>query len=434
MKDTEVKKTKKTAEEPVKEKKTTKAKVVKVTSKVKKIIHRKKESKEVESDTVKKTLEFSLVEVVVIILITAALVSLASGLIVIKNFKNFSVKPIYNNVDSSNEIIENYNYILDSYVDEIDPKELSDAAIQGMYNYLQDEYSVYISKSSTDTLQKQLNGRYSGVGIEITMNDYSEIVVHRVFENSPAEKAGIKTGDVLLKLDDIDLSEKTTQFVADTIQESDKAEFTITYRRDGIEKTVVVVRELVEINTVSSDEYDNVGYLKVDTFSGVTTAQIKSKLDAFSSKIDSLVIDLRDNTGGYLTAANDISDLFLKKGMTIYQIKDRNGQVTSYGAANDVYREFKKITIIINGNSASASEILTLALKENLNATVVGTTSYGKGTVQEAKTLTSGAMVKYTTSYWLSPNGNTINKIGIKPDIEVEDVNEQLKKAIAVTK
>ena len=266
------------------------------------------------------------------------------------------------------------------------------------------------------------------------MNDYSEIVVHRVFENSPAEKAGIKTGDVLLKLDDIDLSEKTTQFVADTIQESDKAEFTITYRRDGIEKTVVVVRELVEINTVSSDEYDNVGYLKVDTFSGVTTAQIKSKLDAFSSKIDSLVIDLRDNTGGYLTAANDISDLFLKKGMTIYQIKDRNGQVTSYGAANDVYREFKKITIIINGNSASASEILTLALKENLNATVVGTTSYGKGTVQEAKTLTSGAMVKYTTSYWLSPNGNTINKIGIKPDIEVEDVNEQLKKAIAVTK
>lgn len=429
MKDTETKKTKKATEEPVKEKKTTK-----VASKVKRIIHRKKENKDVESDTVKKTLEFSLVEVVIIILITAALVSLASGLIVIKNFKNFSVKPIYNNVDSSNEIIEHYNYILNNYVDEVDPEALSDAAIQGMYSLLQDEYSVYISKSTNDTLQKQLSGRYSGVGIEITMNDNSEIVVNRVFENSPAEKAGIKPGDVFLKLDDIDLSDKTTQFVADTIQESDKADFNITYKRDGKETTVKVVRELVEINSVSSKEYDNVGYIKVETFSGVTASQIKSKLEAFSNKIDSLVIDLRDNTGGYLTAANDISDLFLKKGAIIYQIKDRNGNITSHEASSGVYKEFKKITIIINGNSASASEILTLALKENLNATVVGTKSYGKGTVQEAKTLTSGAMVKYTTSYWLSPKGNSINKIGIIPDIEVEDENEQLEKAIAAAK
>ncbi len=434
MKDTETKKTKNEIEEPAKEKKTSKTKVAKVTTKVKKIIHRKKEKEETENDTVKKTLEFSLVEVVIIILITAALVSLASGLIVIKNFKNYSVKPIYNRANSSNEIIENYNYIIDNYVDKIDPKELSDAAIQGMYNYLQDEYSVYISKDSTDTLQKQLSGRYSGVGIEITMNESNEIVVNRVFENSPAQKAGILPGDVFLKLDDIDLSDKTTQFVADTIQQSEKADFNITYKRDGKETTVKVVRELVEINSVSSSEYDNVGYIKVDTFSGVSASQIKSKLDSFSKNINSLVIDLRDNTGGYLTAANEISDLFLKKGTVIYQIKDREGNITSHKASTDVYKEFKKITVLINENSASASEILTLALKENLNATVVGTKSFGKGTVQEAKSLSSGAMVKYTTSYWLSPKGNSINKIGIKPDIEIEGTNEQLEKAIAVTK
>ena len=162
--------------------------------------------------------------------------------------------------------------------------------------------------------------------------------------------------------------------------------------------------------------------------------QIKTKLDSFSKNVNSLVIDLRDNTGGYLTAAHDISELFLEKGSVIYQIKDKDGNITKYKASNGVYKHFNKITVLINENSASASEILTLALKENLGASVVGTKSFGKGTVQETKMLNSGAMVKYTTSYWLSPKGNSINKIGIVPDYEETDPNNQLEKAITVTK
>ena len=436
MKDEETKKTKRVTKKTTKKTEDT-PKVKKTVSK--KVIKKEEPVKEVEIVEEKvtdshKNLEFTLVEVIVIILITAALVSLSSGLIVLKFYNKLEDNPIRGNVDSSNEILENYNYILENYVDDIDANALSDAAIQGMYNYLEDEYSMYLPKDTTDSLQKQLVGKYSGVGIEITMNEQNQIVINRTFTDSPAYKAGLKKGDILIKLDDTDLSDKDTQYVASTIQESDKAEFNITYLRDGKEATVKLVRELVEIDSVLSSEYGNVGYLKIDTFSGVTVDQIKTKLDSFSKNVNSLVIDLRDNTGGYLTAAHDISELFLEKGSVIYQIKDKDGNITKYKASNGVYKHFNKITVLINENSASASEILTLALKENLGASVVGTKSFGKGTVQETKMLNSGAMVKYTTSYWLSPKGNSINKIGIVPDYEETDPNNQLEKAITVTK
>lgn len=436
MKDEETKKTKRVTKKATKKTEDT-PKVKKTVSK--KVIKKEEPVKEVEIVEEKvtdshKNLEFTLVEVIVIILITAALVSLSSGLIVLKFYNKLEDNPIRGNIDSSNEILENYNYILENYVDDIDANALSDAAIQGMYNYLEDEYSMYLPKDTTDSLQKQLVGKYSGVGIEITMNEQNQIVINRTFTDSPAYKAGLKKGDILIKLDDTDLSDKDTQYVASTIQESDKAEFNITYLRDGKEATVKLVRELVEIDSVLSSEYGNVGYLKIDTFSGVTVDQIKTKLDSFSKNVNSLVIDLRDNTGGYLTAAHDISELFLEKGSVIYQIKDKDGNITKYKASNGVYKHFNKITVLINENSASASEILTLALKENLGASVVGTKSFGKGTVQETKMLNSGAMVKYTTSYWLSPKGNSINKIGIVPDYEETDPNNQLEKAITVTK
>lgn len=437
MKDEETKKTKRVTKKTTKKlddtpkvKKTVSKKVIKKEEPVKEV-ENKVEEKVTDSH---KNLEFTLVEVIVIILITAALVSLSSGLIVLKFYNKLEDNPIRGNVDSSNEILENYNYILENYVDDIDANALSDAAIQGMYNYLEDEYSMYLPKDTTDSLQKQLVGKYSGVGIEITMNEQNQIVINRTFTDSPAYKAGLKKGDILIKLDDTDLSDKDTQYVASTIQESDKAEFNITYLRDGKEATVKLVRELIEIDSVLSSEYGNVGYLKIDTFSGVTVDQIKTKLDSFSKNVNSLVIDLRDNTGGYLTAAHDISELFLEKGSVIYQIKDKDGNITKYKASNGVYKHFNKITVLINENSASASEILTLALKENLGASVVGTKSFGKGTVQETKMLNSGAMVKYTTSYWLSPKGNSINKIGIVPDYEETDPNNQLEKAITVTK
>ncbi len=401
---------------------------------VKKAVKKKapiKKEEAVES-TITKSLEFNLTEVIIIILITTALVSIASGIIVFRNYDKLSpLNSVFDN-KTSNEIIDTYNQIMDSYIDKVDKGELIDAAIKGMYSLLQDEYSIYIDKDINNNLQEQLGGSYSGLGIEITINDKSEIIVNRVFTDSPAEKAGLKPGDILVKLNGVDLTDKDPEYVANNIKDSDKESFDITYKRDNKKTDVTIKRDFVTIDSVTSRTYGNVGYLEIDTFSASTLSQMQSALDKYDDNIKSLVIDVRDNTGGYLNIANDIADLFLDKGKVIYKLKDRNGKITSHYSKSSKYKSFDKIVVIINENSASASEILALALKENLDATIVGTKSFGKGSVQETKQLSSGAMVKYTTSYWLSPKGNSINKIGIKPDIEIKDKDEQLRRALTV--
>ena len=397
-------------------------------------VERKVKSKE-EIEIVNKSVDFNLLEVVIIILITGIVVSIASGLIVYNNYDKLSVKEA-SNKDELSEFIESYNHIINSYVEDVDKKELIDAAIEGMYNHLGDDYSMYLDVDNTNDLEEQLTGEYTGVGIEIRTdvkeNNKFETVINRVFENTPAERAGLKAGDVLLKIDGEEVVDAS--FIADTIKKGNKESYEITYKRNGKEHTVTLIRERVYINSVASKTYDNVGYIKVETFSATTEEQIRKAINAFDNKVTSLVIDLRDNTGGYLSAAEDVSELFLEKGSVVYQLKDRNGKITKYEAKKGVLRNFNKIAILINSSSASASEILTLALKENIGATVVGVKSYGKGTVQETNTLSSGAMVKYTTSYWLSPNGNSINKQGIVPDIEEANVDKQIDAAIKAVK
>ncbi len=394
---------------------------------------RKIKKEVIKTEDVKKSLEFSLTEVIIIILVTALLVSIVSGVIVFRNYDKISAKKVANNKESS-EIIEHYNYIMNNYIGEVDENTLIDAAINGMYGCLSDEYTTYIDKDSTDSLQEQLGGKYTGVGIEITMVD-NKIVINRVFSDSPAYEAGLKKGDVLTKLDGVDLSDKDPLYVSTNIKDNkEKDTFEITYLRDGEEYKTKLTKKLVLIDSVESEEYGEVGYLKISTFSSVTAKQVEDKLNKFSSNIKSIVIDLRDNTGGYLTAAYDISDLFVEKGKNIYQIKDRDEKISSHAASRNVVKNFKKIVVLVNENSASASEVVALALKESSNAIVVGVKTFGKGTVQETKTLKSGAMVKYTSAYWLSPNGNSINKIGITPDIKVEETEKQLDEAIKAAK
>ena len=392
----------------------------------------KKQKEEIE--IVKKSVEFSLLEVIVIVLITGLVVSVASGLIVYNNYDKINVTNTINPAELD-EFYENYNKIINNYVEEVDKQELLDAAISGMYNYLGDEYSMYMSKDDTDDLEEQLTGEYTGVGIEITTvveDDNQYVQIHRVFKDSPAEAAGLKTGDIIKAVDGEEM--KDANQVSNTIKKGNKESYEITYVRDGKENTLILTRKKVLINSVSSEVYNNVGYIKIDTFSATTKTQLLNILDNFDKKVTSLVIDLRDNTGGYLDTAYSVSDLFLEKGKIVYQLKDRNGNITSYKAQDGVYRKFNKIVVLINENSASASEILTLALKESAGATVVGNRSYGKGTVQETGTLNSGSMVKYTISYWLSPKGNSINKLGIEPDIKVTEVEKQLDEALKAAK
>lgn len=396
----------------------------------KSIIKKKKEN---DIEVIDKTVEFSLTEVIIIILITGIVVSIASGLIVYNNYDRLSLKNDYSiSYGELDEFIKNYNKILNNYVEEVDKKELLDAAIGGMYNYLGDDYSTYMSKEDTDSLEQQLNGEYTGVGIEIKStikeNGELETTINRIFKDSPAEKAGLKAGDVLLKIDDSVIEDASS--LANTIKNGDKETFNITYKRDGKENTVKLTRSKVFINSVTSEEYGNVGYIKIETFSSTTVDQVTNVINSFSKNINSVVIDVRDNTGGYLDAAYKTADLFIEKDKNIYLLKDRSKKIKEYKAVSGVLRKFNKISVLINNGSASASEILALALKESAGATIVGVNSYGKGTVQETDILESGAMVKYTSAYWLSPNGNSINKTGIKPDIEVKEVEKQLSEAI----
>ena len=394
----------------------------------------KKEKLILDEEFINKNVNFSLLEVIIIILVTGIVVSLSTRLIVYNNYDKISKSKSDDTSSEIKEFTESYNHIINSYIDEVDKSKLIDAAISGMYNFLNDEYSIYMDNDMTESLNEQLEGTYDGIGIEMTMNNKGVIYVTQVFKNTPAEKAGLKPDDILVALDGESLEGKTTAEVASVIKKGTKSEFKLTYKRDNIEKTVTVNKKHIYINSVKSEIFDNIGYINISTFSATTEEQVKKELDNFDKNISNLIIDLRNNTGGYLNAAYDVSELFLKKGKVIYQLKDRNNKITKFTAKSGEYRHFNNIIVIINGSTASASEILALALKESANAKIVGTKSYGKGTVQETSKLKSGSMVKYTTAYWLSPEGNSINKTGITPDYKIDGEEGQLKKAIEIAK
>jgi len=430
-----------------KSKKTSKKDIDNVKKKRRIIKKKTKEENEIKKKTpikIKKEetgVSFNIVEVIVIIVITGLIVSVCSGLIVYNNYDKFVYGVNTNNSNTDlNEFIESYNHILNSYVNDVDESELLDSAIKGMYNYLSDEYSVYIDESTTETMTERLEGMYEGVGIEITQNADGQIYITRVFTSTPAERAGLKIGDIIVSLDGESYEGKTSSDLSTTIKNSSKKNFIIGYIRDGKEYTVKVEREVVYIDSVESKEYDKVGYLRLETFSATTGKQMKEKIESFSDEVESLIIDVRSNSGGYLSAAYDTADLLVEKGDVVYQLKDKDGKIDKKLSKSNPIRTFDKIIVLTNETSASASEILAYALKENLDATLVGKKTYGKGTVQETTKLSSGAMVKYTTAYWLSPKGNSLDGVGLEVDydvtenVETPNIDEQLEKALDLLK
>ena len=413
--------------------------------KTKKVI--KKASKEIKKKTKsiepeKRTLNFSLVEMVVIIIIVSLIVSVFSGFLVFKNYNYFSnitsQTSINTNDKKVNEFIELYEELKDKYVEDVNGEELIDAATKGMFDYL-DIYTNYLDIDTTSDLQDRLNGEYKGIGVEITNNEEGFVEIVTVFPNTPAEEAGLKTGDYIISINGESMVGKTSADVANTIKGNPNVKFiTLVYRRNNKDETVKIDISKVIIPSVESKVLDgNIGYLKLTTFSNTTYDQVEKKLvDLEKKNIKSLIIDLRDNTGGYLIAARDISELFVEKGKVIYQLKYRDGRIEKVESISSNKRNYK-VVVLINEGSASASEILALALKENYDATLVGKRSFGKGTVQDTSILSNGSMIKYTSAYWLSPSGKSINGVGIEPDVIVDQSKEgdtQLDKAIETLK
>lgn len=326
--------------------------------------------------------------------------------------------------DTINKIVKEYEYIKDNYYEDIDEDKLINGAVKGMTEALEDNYSSFIEESESDTYDITLNGEYIGVGIQIMQyTDTNEIIISEVFENSPAFNSGLKVGDIIKSINGISTENMSVADLGDYIKDGDIVDFDIVINRNGEEQNIKTRRGAITINSVHSEliekDEKKIGYLLIDTFALNTDEQFKTKLKELEdANMDSLIIDVRSNTGGHLSTVTNIISEFLDKSKTIYQT-DTKGKIEKIKSKGDKTKNYK-IVLLGDGASASASEVLIAALKESYGATFVGTTTFGKGTVQEMHSIeATGENYKITTKKWLTPNGNWINEKGINPDHEV---------------
>lgn len=325
------------------------------------------------------------------------------------------------------KVVDTYYAIVDNYYGELDRDKLIDGAVEGMISSVGDTFTSYSDTDSTSSFDETINGSYEGIGCTVATLEDGTISVIDMFEDSPSYKAGLKVGDIILKVDGESYEGKNSNDISNYIKNSGKSKIVLTVKRDNEEKDISINLSKVEIPHVSGKviEQDSkkIGYIKISLFASNSYKQFKNKLDELEkSNIDDLIIDVRDNSGGYLSSVTDICNLFLDKGKVIYQLEDSKGKVKK----KDTTKEKRKydIVVLINDGSASASEILASAIKESYGGDIVGTNSYGKGTVQQTKKLLDGSMIKYTTQKWLTPDGNSINEVGVTPT-KVVELNEE---------
>ena len=362
---------------------------------------------------------------VIIIMIIAIMFGFLLGNIV--NFVVFSDSS--SSSDELDELVTTYNNIIDNYYEDVDKEELIDAGIQGMINYLDDPYATYFSGEASDDFNEELAGNYEGIGVEVMLKD-GIVTVSSVFNNSPAYKAGVKVGDVVIKVNDTDITGKTlTEVVSMISGEDSSSKSKLTVTRDGQEFSFELSKDTIETPVVDSEIYDGnnkkIGYIKIEIFNSNSYKQFNKTLKKLEkNNIEGLVIDVRDNPGGYLSEVKNILSLFLNKKQVLYQLQTKNKTEKVYGTKKSVDRDYP-VSVIINDESASASEILASAFKESYGSHVVGINSYGKGTVQSASDLNSGDTIKYTVQKWLTPDGNWVNDKGVVPTDRVETVLQE---------
>ncbi len=370
--------------------------------------------------------EFGLLNLIIVIIITSIVTSLTTGLII---YNNKNANDI-NNDTSLKEFVEAYKSILNNYYTDVDKNKLIDEAIKGMLNYLGDDYTTYLNSSDTSELSEKLAGKYQGIGVELIEGNK----INKIFEDSPAEECGLQVGDIIVKVNDKDVKTYTANEIASEIKSIKDNKFSLTVNRGEEELSFELSLKELNIPAIEAKVIENnekrIGYIYISTFSNTVYEQFNNKLKELEeSHIDSLIIDVRNNTGGYLKAATDIASLFLEKGKVIYSLDSKNKKET-YKDETAESRNYQ-ISVLINESSASASEILSVALKESYNAILIGKKSYGKGKVQQTASLEDGSMYKYTSAKWLTPNGVCIDKKGINPDYEIDlQINEETNEVV----
>ena len=379
----------------------------------------------------RKNATFSLKE----LMIVSISLSIITGLIVGFFIPHFS---------ESNDVVTTMKKIQKEYYGQIDMNKLSDAAINGMMNYLNEKHSIYLDSEDKEELNSKLDSSYNGIGMVIYKGEKG-ITVYSVYENSPAAEAGIKPGDIITSINDQKLTSEADALDAkDMIQKAKTVKIKV--KRGKKEKTFNVTVKTLEAPVAIKKEFKSgnkrIGYIYLETFAKQSYGQVRDLLKELEKEqLDGLIFDVRSNTGGYLDSCMEILSMFEKKGSILFSIEGKKAN-TKYYDETDEERTYPMV-VLIDGKTASSAEALAISLKENYGAIIVGNKSYGKGTVQKTSSLKDDTMIKYTYAKWYSPLGNSIDGTGITPGVEVnltlkyannpiDNNDDQLKKAIDI--
>lgn len=301
-------------------------------------------------------------------------------------------------------------------------KHTMDKAYYGMTDEGEiDPHTTYMSSEEIESFTKAINMNFVGIGVQF-FNADDFVIVKKVFKHSPAEESGVLAGDIFNTVDGQSVSGKTNDEIAAMVKGKANTKVSIEFLRQGEPITIDIVRAEISATTYGEMVSDNIGYIELYQFGNSTSNEVYDYLTSMSEQgLTKLIIDLRDNGGGYLDALQHILNYFLPPKTIIMRQEHANGSIELSETTKGEFTNIKDIVILVNGNTASASEVMTMALKEQRqNVTIVGTKTFGKGTVQVTESFSDGSALKYTTSKWMSPSGVWVNKVGIEPDVEVK--------------
>ena len=334
---------------------------------------------------------------------------------------------VYKKIDLFGEVLEKINK---EYVDEINQSESMDAAIDGLLQSL-DPYSAYMSPEIFNEMQTETSGEFGGLGIEVNMESGVVKVISPI-DDTPASRAGIKAGDYIIKIDDIQVQGKSLSEAVDLMRGPVGSSIILTVRRIGQKKalTFEIVREIIQIKSVKADLLkNNVGYLRLTSFNENSGDQIREQIREFekNENINSYILDLRNNPGGLLTQAIRISDFFLDNGEIVSTKSRKASENRKWFAKKGDLIGGKTLVVLINYGSASASEIVAGALQDHKRAIILGENSYGKGSVQSIIPLKNKGAIRLTVAKYYLPSGKSISEVGVSPDIEIDEDTDEFR-------
>ena len=331
---------------------------------------------------------------------------------------------IYKKIDLFGEVLEKINR---EYVDEVDQSESMDSAINGLLQSL-DPYSAYMSPEIFNEMQTETSGEFGGLGIEVSMESGVVKVISPI-DDTPASRAGIKAGDYIVKINDVQVQGKSLSEAVDLMRGPVGSGIELTIRRRGERKALIfnVVREIIQIQSVKADILEkNIGYLRLTSFNENSGKQIEREIKKLEKNKDvkSYILDLRNNPGGLLSQAIKISDFFLNNGEIVSTKSRKPSENRKWFAKKGDLIDGKTLIILINYGSASASEIVAGALKDHKRAVILGENSYGKGSVQSIIPLKNRGAIRLTVAKYYLPSGKSISEVGVSPDIEIDEESD----------